>query len=923
MSDTLLLEINTASESLAQTAASLESLFQRTKTLRDDRVISKDYALSLESAFPGVISKGCNLSGFTNNPSKTNYDVAVESITDKLKNMKDTVVKFFKQMVDKFVEWFRNLFKRNKDTGKNIISQYKNAVSIMERCEEIEGNVINDLTKTLNQLARASGSSETFDATDMRIKLKKSSAKAFLDRETDLMKSTLAMPVSTKFDEDFKDIEGIYDDMIDKVDLLVKDTNSGALVESGGATSKYKLSSKSNELLFGTSNPPTERGVSEAIAKFKTAESQIKDKFTKFVHNPNDITDVFLVSKAMDYNNVFGSYWEKKELVINSIESFDTFSKLEKKLATIAELSSKLVEVSIKVNEAEGIMSPTSTTILHLQTAFTITTCIFNIAKVSYENGLRLANATIAAAKIRAKDLARILKNAEHPDAAKYDKELKALVISTESVMSDSVEIIEEFSHETPDSELGEINEIMNASKELNDLNTTQTTLESLGLESALDTAKEIAKKAKAKIKELIQKIIKWFKDVWAKFTGKDSDVAKEAQEMKETTDKDPVKTKENEVVEIILEQSSNISKGDAVDPVKANQLRDAVINPETRKEATRELLKRAFKRAHGTDMDENPNSNLARAKTVEEQIKILLDPYELMLTKHGAYYFVDELLRDEPLTYLAKRADYYDKVDRTLPKLIDLITAMEDTQDKIIKHIKDNKGTGVTDEELSDIVLKNFYTTADKILDSIASDLDVELEQKKANPAGKVWHRLFRDVANTINELNEQITENFLKYGASREYDHNTAGAVAMAAKGSDLEAKLPQILNIVNRLKTLKADTTALNKIQSSLADNDIDDTGIPENVVNSLEGGYDRVATAITGYCTKHATAASGFAKTGNEITVFLRKLKHCYKVRNRILAMMTHVSVPSGDKSPLEEAQQIMKDIKDPNVKRIEF
>jgi hypothetical protein len=118
-------------------------------------------------------------------------------------------------------------------------------------------------------------------------------------------------------------------------------------------------------------------------------------------------------------------------------------------------------------------------------------------------------------------------------------------------------------SHEVPEGKIDELSQAIDDShKEIDDLTTTQNTLEGMGIESFASTIKDVGKKVIEGIKKLIAKLKEWAKAVWAKITGKNSDVAKHAEEAKKAEKAEEVIEKPAEAfVEIVAKEAAKAEK--------------------------------------------------------------------------------------------------------------------------------------------------------------------------------------------------------------------------------------------------------------------------------------------------------------------------------------------------------------------------
>lgn len=81
---------------------------------------SRELALALEDINPGMINKKYPLISFTQLPSKTNYDVAIEGVVsasmDILKKIGEAVLKFIKSVFKSVVELYHDIFKSSSNT---------------------------------------------------------------------------------------------------------------------------------------------------------------------------------------------------------------------------------------------------------------------------------------------------------------------------------------------------------------------------------------------------------------------------------------------------------------------------------------------------------------------------------------------------------------------------------------------------------------------------------------------------------------------------------------------------------------------------------------------------------------------------------------------------------------------------------------
>ena len=533
--------------SLEVLANTLESLYKHNQAIKTVPLVCQNDVMVLESLVPGMISNKMPITSFTVDPTRTNLNITTESIGDQLRSVRDRIVKIFKDLWLKVVSWFNSTFRDSKKQSAQAKKDAKDAQDKTNAIEPIEEQVAKAVSESLSEKTGQHISPDeiitTLHEESVKVLEKHTSHNAFVVGRGHGFLSLL------------KNMEGVgqvIKDLSDKTTLLSTAVNRGDNIQ----TELYNVLDPLGKIIDPKSKDSgTTVEVLRALLKSvqdggkpEFAEGELKDLKDKKVQQ-------FLKSSG-DLGNV----------VDNLQRVIDTESGMPSVTSAIDKLDSSVAKIGSGENAAV-----VNAVVKEFRNVVSIVGMIYTIVKELHKDLCVTASALNKAANGRYKALFSAIN-----DLADKEDWLKQLATMKRSVGLESVDFeVEDTifegqdselatdSHAVPDGKIDELSQaIDNTHKELDDLTTTQNTLEGMGIESFASTIKDVGKKFIEGIKKLIAKLKEWAKAVWAKITGKNSDVAKHAEEAKKAEKAEEVIEKPAEAfVEIVAKAAKEAQK--------------------------------------------------------------------------------------------------------------------------------------------------------------------------------------------------------------------------------------------------------------------------------------------------------------------------------------------------------------------------
>lgn len=550
--------------SLEQLAGTLEQLYRHKTTLLKTPLICQSDALSLEALIPGMISNRLPVASYTTDMSPVNVTPTVESIGDQLRSIRDRIVKVFKDLWAKLVGWFNSTFRDSAKKSDQAKKDAKDAQDKTNAIEPVEDKVINAITAEMSEKA-----GQPIKPAEVIATLHEESVKV-LEQHTSHNAYVIAR--NTGYLTLFKNMAGtanVLKNLTAACEKLTATINAGGEVDTAlyvvDLTSLGKLVDPSAK--DAASTIEVLRGLAKLVADGRRpqfAEGDLKDltdpKIQKFLKTSADL----------------GNTIDDLQAVIETERGMDAVTKAIDHL-----------DGSVKKIESPENASKVNTVIAEFRHVATVIGMIFGVVKDLHADVCITAAALNKAANGRYKALFSAIN--ELPDRDDWLKQMASMKRSVglesadfeieDSVFegNDSSDELSFDSHEVDEAHAVELTKALDDDhSEVNNLMTTQTTLENMGIESFADTIKDVAKKVVEAIKAFIVRMKAWLKSVWVKLTSANGDVAKEADkaEQAETAENKISKDAEHFTNEL-FKQADDANK---VAPDKQTQEQKAVI---------------------------------------------------------------------------------------------------------------------------------------------------------------------------------------------------------------------------------------------------------------------------------------------------------------------------------------------------------
>lgn len=534
--------------SLEALANTLESLYKHNQALKTVPLVCQNDVLALESLVPGMISNKMPITSFTIDPTRTNLNITTESIGDQLRSVRDRIVKIFKDLWLKVVTWFNSTFRDSKKQSAQAKKDAKDAQDKTNAIEPIEEQVAKAVSESLSEKTGQHISPDeiitTLHEESVKVLEKHTSHNAFIVGRGQGFLSLL------------KNMEGVgqvIKDLSDKTALLSTAVNRGDTIQ----TELYNVTLDPLGKIIDPKSKDSGTTVEVLRALLKSVQDGGKPEFAE--GELKDLKDK-KVQQFLKTSSDLGNVVDNLQRVI------DTESGMSSVTSAIDKLDSSVAKIGSGENA-----SVVNAVVKEFRNVVSIVGMIYTIVKELHKDLCITASALNKAANGRYKALFSAIN-----DLADKDDWLKQLATMKRSVGLESVDFEVEDSifegqdselaadsHEVPDGKVDELSQAIDDShKEIDDLTTTQNTLEGMGIESFASTIKDVGKKVIEGIKKLIAKLKEWAKAVWAKITGKNSDVAKHAEEAKKAEKAEEVIEKPAEAfVEIVAKEAAKAEK--------------------------------------------------------------------------------------------------------------------------------------------------------------------------------------------------------------------------------------------------------------------------------------------------------------------------------------------------------------------------
>ena len=557
--------------SLEALANTLESLYKHNQSLKTVPLVCQNDVLALESLVPGMISNKMPITSFTIDPTRTNLNITTESIGDQLRSVRDRIVKIFKDLWAKVVSWFNSTFRDSKKQSAQAKKDAKDAQDKTNAIEPIEEQVAKAVSESLSEKTGQHISPDeiitTLHEESVKVLEKHTSHNAFVVGRGQGFLSLL------------KNMEGVgqvIKDLSDKTALLSTAVNRGDTIQ----TELYNVTLDPLGKIIDPKSKDSGTTVEVLRALLKSVQDGGKPEFAE-----GELKDL----KDKKVQQFLKSSGELGNIVDNLQRVIDTESGMSAVTSAIDKLDSSVAKIGSGENA-----SVVNAVVKEFRNVVSIVGMIYTIVKELHKDLCITASALNKAANGRYKALFSAIN-----DLADKDDWLKQLATMKRSVGLESVDFEVEDSifegqdselaadsHEVPEGKIDELSQAIDDShKEIDDLTTTQNTLEGMGIESFASTIKDVGKKVIEGIKKLIAKLKEWAKAVWAKITGKNSDVAKHAEEAKKAEKAEEVIEKPAEAFVTEIKQlavaASNVREEDrSVDQVKILEIAEIILLP-------------------------------------------------------------------------------------------------------------------------------------------------------------------------------------------------------------------------------------------------------------------------------------------------------------------------------------------------------
>lgn len=551
--------------SLEQLAGTLEQLYRHKTTLLKTPLICQSDALSLEALVPGMISNRLPVASYTTDMSPVNVTPTVESIGDQLRSIRDRIVKVFKDLWAKLVGWFNSTFRDSAKKSDQAKKDAKDAQDKTNAIEPVEDKVINAITSEMSEKA-----GQPIKPAEVIATLHEESVKV-LEQHTSHNAYVIAR--NTGYLTLFKNMAGtanVLKNLTAACEKLTATINAGGEVDTAlyvvDLTSLGKLVDPSAK--DAASTIEVLRGLAKLVADGRRpefAEGDLKDltdpKIQKFLKTSADL----------------GNTIDDLQAVIETERGMDAVTKAIDHL-----------DGSVKKIESPENASKVNTVIAEFRHVSTVIGMIFGVVKDLHADVCITAAALNKAANGRYKALFSAIN--ELPDRDDWLKQMASMkrsvgLESADFEIEDSVfegndqgDELSFDSHEVDEAHAVELTKALDDdSSEVNNLMTTSTTLENMGIESFADTIKGVANKIVEAIKAFIARMKAWMKSIWAKLTDSNSDVSKEADKAEKAEVAETKITKSAEdFTDIVFKQADEASK---VSPDKQTVEQKVVIH--------------------------------------------------------------------------------------------------------------------------------------------------------------------------------------------------------------------------------------------------------------------------------------------------------------------------------------------------------
>lgn len=554
---------------LEKISIGLENIISILAVIKQSPVIDKSMAKDLENEYPGIITTKASLESFSDTLSAKGHSIALESIKDRLRTMRDAIVKAFKNAVKKFKEWLDSIFRKSKDTSKEAKQKNDESSQAHATATALIEKHSDGIAVALN--AKSNGAHLT--AHDIADVINNAAAEILAKHTSKLI--LFMLKENTKigqdevkylqhFDKDAQRLPALFTDIAHKIDTLVSDINSGKI------TNESDLSIYTVDIIsFLELDDANASDKSEDVIKSaEQAATIIKQALNEMVAAP-----AFPEMTAEDLrgrNSELSLLWEKLSLINLQIDHYEHMSRVIQPIDKI-ENSLTHLEASVgKIQNAEGNSRGIATAIDNLRGCFKVAHLFLMSSKIAYDESIRFSKVLHKASFMQVKHLVEAL--ATLPEGDKIISEMKKLAIvhSTGASLEDEDDSYDDLSHDVPDEDYDSVAAAFTEfDSEEDDEDHLTISNESIG-----DKIKEGAKAAYQKIKQLLQKLVDWIKKI---FTGssaasdsRENDAAASAhQETREEYAQETSKESVEETAEVMRQKEEELKAAAAAEEAR------------------------------------------------------------------------------------------------------------------------------------------------------------------------------------------------------------------------------------------------------------------------------------------------------------------------------------------------------------------
>lgn len=520
---------------LEKISIGLENIISILAVVKQSPVIDKSMAKDLENEYPGIITTKASLESFSDTLSTKGHSIALESIKDRLRTMRDAIVKAFKNAVKKFKEWLDSIFRKSKDTSKEAKQKNDESAQAHAAATALIEKHSDGIAVALN--AKSNGVHLT--AHDIADVINNAAAEILAKHTSKLILFMLKenakigqdeVKYLQHFDKDAQRLPALFTDIAHKIDTLVSDINSGKI------TNESDLSIYTVDIIsFLELDDANASDKSEDVIKSaEQAATLIKQALNEMVAAPAfpDMTAEDLRGR----NSELSLLWEKLSLINLQIDHYEHMSRVIQPIDKI-ENSLTHLEASVgKIQNAEGNSRGIATAIDNLRGCFKVAHLFLMSSKIAYDESIRFSKVLHKASFMQVKHLVEAL--ATLPEGDKIISEMKKLAIvhSTGASLEDEDDAYDDLSHEVPDEDYDAV------AAAFTEFDTEEDDEDHLTIsnESIGGKIKEGIKAAYEKVKSLIERFFNWVKEFFSKANPKDTAVrAKKTKDQADQTEED------------------------------------------------------------------------------------------------------------------------------------------------------------------------------------------------------------------------------------------------------------------------------------------------------------------------------------------------------------------------------------------------